>query len=384
MNNKDLLKAIGEIDDKYLIEDNRIKEKNRIRTNNMVSIMKKIKIGYALIPICIVLITIVGFNLKEHKNPIDTNEKDKQWILKEVSSDLKYSDSIATEQHWNEKPINKQYDEIEFNSNKYFSKTTKVESNKISEKLGEAILTGYDSDTNTYKKINGDVYLIDGVSKECVIAIKFENDNNYYVYQNNNYKPLTLKQIIEDLNLHNNIYFSTVHYNYYKGEQERKDGKYTNVEFYEIDNAKIWELLFDDVSLENVYNDKDLNKYIPEYINREITIDVDNSVLGNNYEGISLTDNGYLLTNILGSQKAFYIGKEKIDRFLDYIIENYDGYEIVYVNKEENNTIDEESNLKDDKIVMTENTVNGYVTKEIETDKMTSNENKTEPYIPNN
>ena len=142
--------------------------------------------------------------------------------------------------------------------------------------------------------------------------------------------------------------------------------------------------MFDDVSLENVYNDKDLNKYIPEYINREITIDVDNSVLGNNYEGISLTDNGYLLTNILGSQKAFYIGKEKIDRFLDYIIENYDGYEIVYVNKEENNTIDEESNLKDDKIVMTENTVNGYVTKEIETDKMTSNENKTEPYIPNN
>lgn len=43
MNNKDLLKAIGEIDDKYLIEDNRIKEKNRIRTNNMVSIMKKLK-----------------------------------------------------------------------------------------------------------------------------------------------------------------------------------------------------------------------------------------------------------------------------------------------------------------------------------------------------
>ncbi len=43
-----------------------------------------------------------------------------------------------------------------------------------------------------------------------------------------------------------------------------------------------------------------------------------------------------------------------------------------------------ESNIVEEKIMMIENTVNGYVTKEVETDKITSNENKTEPYIPNN
>ena len=43
-----------------------------------------------------------------------------------------------------------------------------------------------------------------------------------------------------------------------------------------------------------------------------------------------------------------------------------------------------ENNIVEEKIMMTENTVNGYVTKEVETDKITSNENKTEPYIPNN
>lgn len=36
------------------------------------------------------------------------------------------------------------------------------------------------------------------------------------------------------------------------------------------------------------------------------------------------------------------------------------------------------------KIMMTENTVNGYVTKEVDTNTITSNENKIEPYIPNN
>ena len=32
---------------------------------------------------------------------------------------------------------------------------------------------------------------------------------------------------------------------------------------------------------------------------------------------------------------------------------------------------------------MTENTVNGFVTKEVDTNTITSNENKIEPYIPN-
>ena len=43
-----------------------------------------------------------------------------------------------------------------------------------------------------------------------------------------------------------------------------------------------------------------------------------------------------------------------------------------------------EKNIVEEKIMMTENTVNGYVTKEVDTNTITSNENKIEPYIPNN
>ena len=43
-----------------------------------------------------------------------------------------------------------------------------------------------------------------------------------------------------------------------------------------------------------------------------------------------------------------------------------------------------ENNIGEEKIMMTENTINGYVTKEVEKDKITSNENKTEAYILNN
>ena len=43
MNNKDLLKAIGDIDEKYLIEETDIEETNRIASNNKVNIMKNLK-----------------------------------------------------------------------------------------------------------------------------------------------------------------------------------------------------------------------------------------------------------------------------------------------------------------------------------------------------
>ena len=95
-----------------------------------------------------------------------------------------------------------------------------------------------------------------------------------------------------------------------------------------------------------------------------------------------------MLTNILDTGKGFYIGEDKVKEFLEYIKENYDGYKIVYVDENGREITDKnmetENNIVEEKIMMTENTVNGYVTKEVETDKITSNENKTEPYIPNN
>ena len=60
MNNKDLLKAIGDIDEKYLIEETDIEETNRIASNNKVNIMKNLKLKYILAPIWIVFIAVIG------------------------------------------------------------------------------------------------------------------------------------------------------------------------------------------------------------------------------------------------------------------------------------------------------------------------------------
>ena len=54
------------------------------------------------------------------------------------------------------------------------------------------------------------------------------------------------------------------------------------------------------------------------------------------YENISLgvTENGYLTTNILNTGKAFFIGAEKAQMFMDYVIENCEGYDIIYIERD--------------------------------------------------
>ena len=189
---------------------------------------------------------------------------------------------------------------------------------------------------------------------------------------------------MKDLSLEEIISFGTMYYNYWDEDLQEN----INVEFYGVDNKIIWQKLFNNKNLENIYSDNDTAKYTSERFSQSIDISVDIPLLGYKNISVSLTDKGYLLTNILDTGKGFYIGEDKVQEFLNYIKENYDGYKIVYVDENGREITDKnleiENNIVEEKIMTTENTVNGYVTKEVETDKMTSNENKVESYIPNN
>lgn len=381
INNKDLLKAIGDIDDKYLIE-----EKNRGKTNNMVNIMKNFKLRYVLATICIVFIAVIGIYKSGIfiSNPNIVISKKDDWIIKEVKIGKTINLDTAKEPRWNEMSISHQFREVQYNNNKYSGRIAKISKNNIIKNIGNATLTGYDTYTETTYSKKGDLYSIKGIAEKCAIAVKFEGDTDYYVYVNLYYRPKTLGEFIEDLNLKDNIFFGTIYYNYW----DRDSAENIDVEFYDVDNGIIWKKLFSNLNLENIYSDNDTSKYTSERFGESIEISVDIPLLGYKNISVLLTDKGYLLTNILDTGKGFYIGEDKVKEFLQYIKENYDGYRIVYVNEEEIEITDKnkeaENNIIEEKIIMTENTVNGYVTKELEIDKITSNENKIEPYIPNN
>ena len=386
MNNKDLLKAIGDIDDKYLIEETDIEEINQITSNNKVNIMKNFKLKYILAPICIVLIAVIGL----YKNGIFTLKPDiiakkDDWIIKEVQvDDEKVANSeTAIVPKWDEMSISQQFYEVVYNNNRYSSKITKISNNNILRNIGNATLTGYDTYTETSYNKNAELYSIKDIEEKCAIAIKFVGDTDYYVYVNSYYRPTTLGEFMKDLNLEEIASFGVIHYNYWDEDLQEN----INVEFYGVDNKIIWQKLFNNKNLENIYSDNDIGKYTSEKITQSISIEVNIPLLGYENISLSLTDKGYLLTNILDTGKGFYIGEDKVQEFLNYIKDNYDGYKIIYVDesgkKITDNSVEIENNIVEEKIMMTENTVNGYVTKEMETNKMTSSENKTEPYKPN-
>ena len=387
MNNKDLLKAIGDIDEKYLIEETDIEETNRIASNNKVNIMKDLKLKYILAPICIAFIAVIGLyksGIFTSKPDIIISKKD-DWIIKEVQVDKKDTPTdTAVIPKWNEMSISQQFNEVEYNNSKYSSRITKISNNNILKNIGNATLTGYDTYTETTYNKKAELYSIKDIEEKCAIAIKFEGDTDYYVYVNSYYRPTTLGEFTKDLNLEEIISFGTIYYNYWD-EDLQED---INVESYGVDNKIIWQNLFNNKNLENIYSDNDREKYTSERFSQSIGISVDIPLLGYKNISVSLTDKGYLLTNILDTGKGFYIGEDKVQEFLDYIKDNYNGYKIVYVDESGSGITDEEvkteKNIVEEKIMMTENTVNGYVTKEVDTNTITSNENKIEPYIPNN
>ena len=315
--------------------------------NNYNEIIKKIEKGEKMkknniwklcfVPALILFVAVVGIcNNGIFTQKLDSvNSKKDKWIIKEVKTDKKNESETAEIPKWDEMPISQQFGEVDYNNGKYTSRISKISKEDVTKNIGNTTLTGYDTYTKTSYSKKGDLYSIKGINENSAIAVKFEGNSEYYVYVNSNYRPKTLGEFVEALNLKENISFGTIYYNYWdKGANEN-----INVEFYNVDNEMIWQKLFSNLNLENVYSDND--KYISDNFSESIDISVNIPILGYEKISISLTDKGYLLTNILDTGKGFYIGKDKVQEFLDYIKKNYDGYKIVQIEESDNNMVNE-------------------------------------------
>ena len=58
-----------------------------------------------------------------------------------------------------------------------------------------------------------------------------------------------------------------------------------------------------------------------------MSISIDYPPSGQSNIGLTLFENGYLATNILGTLKVFKIGNERITAFIDYVTANGDLYD---------------------------------------------------------
>ena len=106
------------------------------------------------------------------------------------------------------------------------------------------------------------------------------------------------------------------------------------VVFEDVEVSKVLELLKTNESAANVsVPDTDRGRTV-------ISIGADYLGIGMN-KGIFLTEEGYLWTNILETGKYFYIGKDEVDEFVNYVIDNCDGYIYIYDLTETEKAVDE-------------------------------------------
>lgn len=232
------------------------------------------------------------------------------------------SQDIYEVPRWDDMTVTQKFPYLSFNGYEYSTADKVIPEDKVGKKITSTTLTGTDRYTGKTYAINADIYEITGISKNCAVSLKFEGYDELYVCRNSGYRPETLGQLTDDLNLHKTLTFGKA----YATIQKDKNS-YAQTEYSGLDGEKVWEMLLSDRELKNV-KDYDSMNFGKELISVSINIEL----LG--YENISLTvtGDGYLTTNILGTGKAFFIGKEKAENFAEYVHENCEGTEkITYI-----------------------------------------------------
>ena len=245
----------------------------------------------------------------------DTVPNDNEAFTEKPS--ISSSQDIYEVPRWDDMTVTQKFPYLSFNGYEYSTADKVIPEDKVGKKITSTTLTGTDRYTGKTYAINADIYGIAGISKNCAVSLKFEGYDELYVCRNSGYRPETLGQLTDDLNLKNTLTFGKA----YATIQKDKNS-YAQTEYSGLDGEKVWEMLFSDRNLKNV-KDYDSMNFGKELISVSINIEL----LG--YENISLTvtEDGYLTTNILGTGKAFFIGKEKAEEFYGYVRENCEGTE---------------------------------------------------------
>lgn len=325
MNSKRLLHVLGQIDNELIEQAAPTYKKPAIKvfwicTSVIASLAVVVILSIAILKSSIFLREPVDTNENKNWPPVTTTE-DKLWPQKLVPDSSSTGGETAIVPKWDEQTISQQYSQVNINSVKYSSRHTEIKSEHIGHKIDVATATGYDTYTDTVYTKEVSVYSIDNISDQCAMAVQFDGQEAYYVYINPEYQPETLNDFIHDLNLVQNIEFGSVYYTWHT-----EDKPITTVEFVNLEDSIVWNMLLSNTTVSAIKNIDTLP------LDSKMSVSVNIPLLG--YENISLwvTQDGLLVTNILDTAKVFDLGTDVTEKFVNYVIDNCEGYELVYEN----------------------------------------------------
>jgi len=227
------------------------------------------------------------------------------------TTSAEWTPDIWYEQPWEEKPMWQRYPDFErFEIGNYIVYETTVDATKVGEYLQDVNLHGYDNCTQTPYDEIGKIYRIEGINDTAAVALQYPGRDDYFPAMNTKYSPATLGDLIEDLNLRENIRIGTVYYSYHD-----ENGRIHDKEYAGLTVEKMYELLLSDTSLPNVADQ-------PLDWTHKLAFRIDVPLLGITNLGVPLSEDGYIRIYLMGAEKIFHIGEDKVNAFMDYVVEN--------------------------------------------------------------
>lgn len=246
-------------------------------------------------------------------------------IVTEPAIEIVTESEMMISPHWSDLSTPQKYGEVTLNNITYSSQCCEISEGNILELISDAEMYGYDIYEDKTYTVNAKVYSIKNILQECAVAVRIGDEDKYYVYVNSWYTPDTLGDLIDALDLRNTLSFGKAY------SDHTDNNTYVSLTFADFDDSIVWNMILDDTSVKNIEYDR--------FYDKIIGVSVDIPLLG--YKNISLgvTKDGYIITNILSTQKCFFIGQEKAEAFGNYILENVPHKEMVTVTENPDGTI---------------------------------------------
>ena len=274
----------------------------------------------------VIILVSIGFKYAaEHRNTNPVYQKVLNFPKSnhnQIGEEYEIEYDLAYIKPWDKQSITEQFSEVEIGNVMYNGRGKQISVDMLLDDLGVYTAHGLDEINQKRYTKSAKVYSVKDISSECVVAVKFDAVEEYYIYINAHYTPNTLGELIEKVNLKQIVSFGDVSFNY----SEIFEDTYINekVVFSNVSDEAIWQNLLSDTELKNVHSDEEF--YGPSVISVGVNIEL----LGYKNISIWISEGGYMHTNILDTGKTFYIGEKKLEEFRDYLLNNCDGKRYSY------------------------------------------------------
>lgn len=182
----------------------------------------------------------------------------------------------------------------------YLKSGTDANAGQIGDMIKKADVKEVNGATDKTEK--AEIYKLKGVDAKCAVIVKFSSSTTCSVYLNTAYEPETLGDMMNDMALSSQMSFGE------KNVRSTSEKKY-----YTVSAEKIFKVLNENASAVNTKEDISA-------IGRDLIIFVDIPYMRYNMS-FAISKQGYITTGIVDCGASFYIGEEKAQSIINYLLE---------------------------------------------------------------